>query len=124
MFHIEIDDRIGLMDVRLSGLMSIEEVRRYIAELGSAFVRHQMRAGYLMRVDVSLAMLQSQAVIAALQDQIAHFPKARRIAIVTGDSLVRIQVRRVMTQSYARMFTTAGEGLVWLLSPEASASAA
>ena len=43
---------------------------------------------------------------------------------MTGDSLARMQVRRVMTQEYARVFATAGEGLVWLLSPDASASAA
>ncbi|WP_375381390.1 STAS/SEC14 domain-containing protein [uncultured Sphingomonas sp.] len=124
MFDIEIDDRAGLVDVRLSGLMSVEEARRYIADLGSAFIRHHMRAGYLMRIDVSLATLQSQEVLAAFQDHMAHFPKARRIAIVTGDSLVRMQVRRVMTQDYARVFATAGEGLVWLLSPDAAASAA
>ena len=71
----DIDERAGLVDVRLSGLMSVQETRRYIADLGSAFIRHHIRAGYLMRIDVSLATLQSQAVIAAFQEHMTHFPR-------------------------------------------------
>ena len=123
MYDISIDDRLKLVSVKLGGLMSLDEVNHYIADLGTAFVRHKLQAGYLMMIDTSQATLQSQDVIGAFQKQIAHFPKARRIAMINGNSLARMQIRRVMTQDYTRIFDNVEEGRRWLLSSVGSAAA-
>ena len=42
-------------------------------------------------------------------------PKAAALAIVTGGSLVKMQVRRLFTQPYARVTHTPQAGRAWVL---------
>lgn len=121
MYTIDMDPAKALIRVRLGGMMTVEEVGLYVADLSRAFLLHRMRAGYIMLIDVSTSVIQSQEVIAALIGHIAAFPKARRIAMVVGDSLARMQVRRVMTQDYTRAFADAGEAEAWLLGADGDA---
>ena len=114
MYAIAINEDRNLVDVKLSGMLTLAEVKTYIADLGAAFIRHRLRGGYLMMIDTTEATLQRQEVVAALRDQIAHFPKARRIAMINGSSLARMQVRRVMTQPYTRICASVAEGRAWL----------
>jgi len=105
------------IEVELGGLMSVTEVAEYIAALRKAFIAGRFRAGYLLLIDVTACPIQPQEMIAAMRDHMASMPKARRIAMVTGSSLSRMQVRRLMTQSYLRIFETADQAREWLLSP-------
>ena len=58
---------------------------------------------YAMVIDVRDCPIQQQGVIKAMGEHMARMPKARAIAIVTGRSLAKMQVRRLFTQPYARI---------------------
>lgn len=124
MYNINIDQSAKLVSVKLGGMMTVDEVHRYIADLAHEFLRARLRAGYLMMIDTTEATLQRQEVVDALKRQIIQFPKARRIAMVNGSSLARMQIKRVMTQPYALVFDTEAEGMAWLMSSEPDVAAA
>lgn len=117
MYQISFDPPRQLISVELGGLFSVAEVDHYIAELRSGFLRHHFRAGYLMLIDTSACRIQPQDVLVSLGGHMASFPKARRLAVVTGDSLARMQVRRIMKQSYLRIVDTVPEAEQWLFAP-------
>ena len=67
----------------------------------------------------SASSAQPQEAVASFRANLGDFPKARRIAIITGSAITRLQVKREMTQPYLRIFDDATAGLAWLLAPEA-----
>lgn len=115
MYEIRIDKAHSVVDVTLGGMMTVEEVDAYIGELRAAFVRHRLTS-YAMLIDVSACPIQSQAMIAAMQAHMATMPRARAIALVTGSSLAKMQIRRLFGQSYARIVNTREEGRAWVVS--------
>jgi hypothetical protein len=114
MYTIKVDKRLELVEVNLSGMMSTEEVAAYIADLKRAFVSHRLHS-YVMVIDVTNCPIQSQDMIQAMGQHMATMPKARALAIVTGSSLSRMQVRRLFTQPYARTTANVAEGRSWVL---------
>jgi len=124
MYRITARPESNLIEIELGGLMTTDEVAAYIAELRRAFAAGRFRAGYLILIDVDACTIQSQEMIAAMREHMGTMPKARRIAMVTGSSLARMQVRRLMTQSYARIFENGEAAREWLLSPPDDAQAA
>lgn len=124
MYQIMARPELNLLEVDLGGLMSVAEVGEYMAALRSAFVASRLRAGYRLLIDVSRCPVQSQEMVGAMRAHMGGFPKAGRIAMVVGSSLAKMQVRRLMTQSYARIFTDALEARDWVLSPEQDTAAA
>lgn len=89
MYNIKIDKRKELVEVELSGLMPLDEVSAYIAELKRQFVIRRLRS-YVMIVDVRNCPIQSQDMIQAMGQHMSTMPKARALAIVTGSSLARM----------------------------------
>lgn len=118
MYTIDIDPSLDLIALELSGFMSVDEIARCMGDLGVAFRQYRMKPGYLMLVDTSGCSVQLQEVLGAFAAHAATFPKARRIAAVITSSLIRMQVRRVLTRSYMRLFETAAEARAWLLSAD------
>lgn len=118
MYAIDVDPSLNLLTLELSGFLSVEEIARCMGEMGAAFRHHCMKPGYLMLVDTSACDVQLQAVLGAFKTHAAAFPKARRIAVVNTSSLIRMQVRRVLTQSYMRLFGTVAQARTWLSSDD------
>jgi len=121
MYQIETDRRRNLIAVTLGGMLSVGEVAAYIAELRERFRAERFTAGYRILIDVDACCIQSQAMIEAMREHMVRFPKASRIAMATGSSLARMQVKRLMTQPYARVFESRAEGLAWLVAPDMEA---
>ena len=115
MFNIEIDKSNNLVEATLAGMMPIEEAAAYAAELKRQFILNKLRS-YVMVIDVSDCPIQSQDLIQSMGQHIASMPKARALAIVTGSSLARMQVRRLFKQPYARITANIAEGRAWVLS--------
>lgn len=114
MYTIKVDRRLELVEASLAGMMSNQEVTAYVADLKLAFIAHRLQS-YAMVIDVSDCPIQSQDMIQAMGRHMATMPKARALAIVTGSSLARMQVRRLFKQPYARITATASEGRSWVL---------
>lgn len=114
MYEVKVDKPRALIEVRLGGMMTVEEVGAYIAELQRVFIANRLRT-YVMVIDVSACPIQSQDMIAAMGTHMAKMPKARALAVITGSSLAKMQVRRLFTQPYTRVVTTRSDGLAWVL---------
>ena len=114
MYSIAIDPEAGMVEVELSGMMSADEVASSIAELKRLFVLNHLHSSAMV-IDVSNCPIQSQEMIGTMSRHMATMPKARALAIVTGSSLARMQVRRLFHQSYARIAATMEEGRAWVV---------
>ena len=115
MYTITVDADHEVVEVVLGGLMSVEETAAYIADLKRQLMLHRLRS-YAMVIDVSACTIQTQDMIEAMRGHMAGMPKARALAVVTGSSLARMQVRRLFTQPYARITATFEDGRAWVVS--------
>ena len=114
MYSISVDKTNELIEARLSGIMSVAEVGEYIAELKRAIVINQLHT-YAMITDLIDCPIQPQDTILAMGEHMATMPKARSLAVATGSSLAKMQVRRLFTQPYARIVATVEDGRAWVL---------
>lgn len=114
MYKIRVDQRHCLVEATLGELMTVDEVASYVAELRRQFIAKKLRS-YVMIIDVSACPIQTQDVVTAMGKHMASMPKARAIAVVTGSSLARMQIRRLFTQSYARITESVEEARNWVL---------
>ena len=117
MYQIDVDGPSSVINVKLGGMMSVEEVAGYIAELYRICVSQRL-TDYAMVIDVRDCPIQQQGVIKAMGEHMARMPKARAIAIVTGRSLAKMQVRRLFTQPYARIVDDVEQGRAWVMRRE------
>lgn len=115
MYRIVILPDRNMVDVTMAGLLPIAEIDACINELKAAFLTDRLRAGYRLLLDVSECLVQTQAFMTAMGAHIARMPKASSIAVVAGSRLVRMQVRRLYVQPYARVVATRADGRAWLL---------
>jgi len=115
MYDIKADTAHDLIEVKLGGLMPLDEVAAYIADLKRTISTHDF-SDYAMIIDVSECPIQSQDMIKAMGAHMATMPKARSLAIVTGSSLARMQIKRLFTQPYARIVASVEDGRAWVVS--------
>ena len=54
-------------------------------------------------------------MLGAFTAHIARCPPARRIAVVTGSSVIRMQVRRVFVSAIIQPFEERGAAIDWLM---------
>lgn len=114
MYTITVDRPTEVVEVTLAGMMPPDEVAAYIADVRRALVANGLRH-YAMVIDVSDCPIQSQDMVRSMGEHMASMPRARALAIVTGSSLARLQVRRLFKQPYARITATLAEGRDWVL---------
>ncbi|MBV9749762.1 MAG: STAS/SEC14 domain-containing protein [Acetobacteraceae bacterium] len=115
MFTITSDPARGLIQATLAGFFDVEGFQRYAAE-AEALIRRTIarRGAYSILLDVSECAIQSQEVVAAFQRHVASVPRAKRCAVVTGDSIIRMQVRRMMRGPTMRACADRVSALEWL----------
>lgn len=115
-FSIAIEPHRKLLRVTLVGFLSRDDVAAYLVAKNAALV--QLGAGpnqHVTLCDVSKSTLQSQEVALEFQKSISD-PRhmSRRIAFVTGSSLARMQVQRLLTRAGGACFDTIAEAEAWL----------
>ena len=125
MFDITFDRHQSLVDATLSGFLALPEVARYAGKVEPIIRRAALVNGsYLMLIDVSGCSIQSQQVVAAFQQHVGGVPRARRCAVVTGSSIIRMQIRRIIGKgSTMRIFGDRGDATTWLIGTERQAEA-
>jgi len=118
MFTIVADARLKLLRVRLAGFFSLEEVGSFAEAAQNAVADMGCSSGdWLHSCDISQMPLQAQSVTDAFDLFINHpNRRSQRLAIITGSSPVRMQIRRLLGRSDAALFKTIGEADEWLLS--------
>lgn len=119
-FSVTTDPARKLLRVILSGFFDLQDVaavevkkRAALVKLGCAQNEH------ITLVDVSACKLQPQDVVRAFKVAISD-PRymSRRIAFVTGSSLSRMQVRRMLDRDDAAFFDTVDAAEAWLFKGE------
>lgn len=121
MYTVRFQPECNLLDIAWHGLFEPDEVATYARECLEHVRRAGVRPGYRLRIDMTGSAVQPRATLAAFEHCFHSFPKAGRIAIVTPSALYRLQVLRIMTQPYLRVFDTAEVALEWLLHAEPDA---
>ncbi len=124
MYAFDFDRGFELLDVRWFGLFCPREVARYAAAVRRRFDEMGFAPGYLLRIDMADAGVQSQNALVAFRREFAGFPPATRIAIVTQGKLAALQVLREMRQPYLEIAATADAALDWLIAGRRSAQPA
>ena len=115
-FRISIDRPRHLLRIDLGGFFELQDIPSYLAEKRAALARLGCgRNDHVTLCDVSRCGIQSQAVMhafkASLEDP-AHM--SRRLAIVVGNTLAKLQVQRILTRSDAQCFDNMPEAKKWL----------
>ncbi|RYD59866.1 MAG: hypothetical protein EOP60_01090 [Sphingomonadales bacterium] len=119
MYAFELDQPRGLLRIKLIGFWNLETASAFaidqqvaVASLGCGKNMHVVLA------DLSDFKIQSQEVVNACKAFIdGARNSARRLALVGGEGLARIQSKRVLGREEMRMFSNVRDAEEWLLSP-------
>jgi hypothetical protein len=116
MYRLTIDAERAFIDVTMKGFLEVHQVHDYVDELTAKFTRaFPPGAPYVMLIDISECALQSTAVVDAFRNHVANFPRASRLAIVSGNSSARMQLNRILVRDYLRFFAFRAEAVSWLM---------
>jgi hypothetical protein len=115
MYSIRFDHDRNLLDIEWHGLFTRESAAAYAQDLYGRFAREGFAPGYRLRIDMRHSGAQPQSTLIGFEQGFTGFPRASRIAIVAASTVLRMQVKRVMTQPYMRVFAEADPALAWLL---------
>lgn len=120
LFTIAAHPRRKLLRVTLQGFFTVEEVGAFARAAQEAVASMGCRTGDWVHIcDISEMKLQSQEVAEAFT-RVVNQPerRSRKLAIVTGQSPVRMQIKRVLTRPDAGVFKTALEAERWVSESE------
>jgi hypothetical protein len=123
-FTITIEPERKLLRVTLGGFFDLQDVIALENEKRAALLRLGCAQNeHLSLIDVSGCKLQSQDVVQAFQSAIGDKRyMSKRIAFVTGSSLARMQVRRMLERKDAAFFETVEAAEAWLFEADAQAA--
>ncbi len=116
-YCIEPDFAAGLLSVTLHGFFSIDNVASMRFDLRAGIKELMRRPGdHVSLYDIRECKIQSQEVVSALRAMSdAKGVVARRVAVVTGSSLMRRQLPRILVDREARFFQDLEGAREWLL---------
>lgn len=116
-YRVLVDRSRGLVVVELSGFFfSVDGLAGYLSERTSAIARlGRAPDGHVILYDLSACPPQSGEVLDFLRHSIEHAAlRPRRLAIVAGSALGRLQFERLADGPQARCFDVRKEALAWL----------
>ncbi|WP_294301698.1 hypothetical protein [uncultured Sphingomonas sp.] len=117
-FSIRLNRDRNLLDVRLGGFFTLDDVARYRSAITAASRELGGDPGQqIMLCDISDMRIQSQDVVEAFRQNMADPLYARRrVALVVTATLARTQAQRAVGRREARMFTSRVDAEAWLFS--------
>lgn len=121
MFRFEIDPAHKLVRSWIDGFLTIDEVMEWSRQEQAAVVTLGCKSReFLLLVDTSRCAIQSQDVVTLFQQLITKSKyKARRIAIMRGGSLIKMQSRRIAAGAdYVQLFDETADAERWLFTEE------
>jgi len=116
MYTITLRVRARLLEVKLAGLLTVEEVAALRRDIVEELDRHRLGAGqYVTLLDTTECPIQPQPVHEALtllgNDATI---RAARVALWTADSPSRMQARRAPATAPTHMFRQRADAVAWL----------
>jgi len=115
MFTIDTQSEHKLVRIKLSGMLTLEEVQELYRQEHDAIRRMGCVLGeQIVLVDITECPVQMQPIVSAFQATMDRPDRAWRLAMVTGSSLSRIQARRVAKREHVVMFDTPAQAEEWL----------
>lgn len=115
---IQLDPVRKLLTLTLTGFFDVS----YVAQIRADIVEGIAKLGcppnrHITLVNISDSKLQAQDSVAAFGDIITDPTiMSRRLAVVVGSSLARMQVRRIMKRDDAECFDNIAAARLWLFS--------
>lgn len=118
MYFITTDFAKAIIEVTIEGFWSLDQVTVFAQDLGSHVARVAL-TGRRQAVfyDYSGALIQSQAVVGALQDMARNDEfRSRRVALYSGGRMARLQAQRIASAASERfaVFDDRQAALDWL----------
>lgn len=122
-YIITVDAPRKLVRLQLIGFWTAEMAAAFAAEQQAAVRRICSRPNqHLVLADLREFNLQSQVVVDICRDLIAHASlPSKRLAIVGGEGLARIQIKRILVRDRMEVFASPTEAEAWLLRPDTEA---
>lgn len=120
LYKIEVDRRLALLRITLSGFFTIDDVQRWIADRRAALSQIAVGPGqHIVLTDIRDCKVLSQEVHAAI-GAATNDPRWRacRVAIVVDGALARMQAQRMFSVDHAKCFEDPEQALAWLLETE------
>lgn len=115
MYKIVVDRSHALLRLDMHGMLSRADADQLVADLIAQITAARLPS-YVMIIDVSRCPVQAKDMTAAMGDHLTKMKNARALAIVTGTTLVRLQVRRIFNQPLTRFTTSYDDALAWVVS--------
>lgn len=119
MHIVTINRDLGVIEVRVEGLCTLDDFQAFVAQLRSAIMSFGIQARSTSTLyDFSKAAIQTQDVVAAMT-ALAEHPAMlhRRVAMYTEGVLARRQAQLVsQNRTNMRVFSTRKDALEWLAS--------
>lgn len=106
-----------LLVVEVSGFLNKEEVVEFEQRKLEAAqsISYGDTLEYDVLIDTTQCMIQSQDVVTAFRDLIAHAPhKAKRIAVIQAETLARLQLQRILARDDVKIVECRDEAMAWL----------
>lgn len=118
-FSIDIEPARDLVEVVMTGFFTHAVVQQFIEARRVSYRQLRCAPKHLTMNDVSGMKIQHQDIVAEFQAIVADPQyRSRRLAVVVGTSLARMQVRRMTNSRTTGTFVTKREALTWLLASE------
>lgn len=114
-FEIHVDTERNRLNITLTGFASMDDVRRFDADLQQAFARLPTHRGpHQLLYDVSGAKIQSQDVVFALRQLALHSPRTSAFALVNASALAGRQLSRIFLGAAAHPCRDRDDAIRWL----------
>jgi hypothetical protein len=115
MYSIATDPAHRFVRITISGMLTVDQVAELYHDEHQAIRAMGCPLGLqVVLVDLRDCPLQLQEVVELFRGGIGGPHSARRIALVTGGSLSRMQARRIIGRDNAALFKTVAEAEAWL----------
>ncbi|MFT3967310.1 MAG: hypothetical protein QM690_15650 [Sphingobium sp.] len=127
MYSLRCEPERKLIVTEIHGFLTVGQVESFSVEEQQLARSMGCASGeYLLMVITEDAVIQSQEVVAKFMEIVSGSAlKARRVAVVRGASLTRMQTQRILSgRKEAAIFVTRAEAEVWLFGERAAADAA
>ena len=116
MYKISTDSSRNLVILTLIGMLTAQELTAMYAEETAAVQAMGCNLGeHIVLADLTEYSIQTQDISAAIQRLVAQKGTAKRVAMVTGSSLAKMQARRIAISQVAQVFTNRATALEWLM---------